>query len=231
MYCQTSISVQLESGNTRKCSPERLAAVEQVPELGPLVLGVPLPEGVAVAEEALLRPRLLLVAAPAAEGRVHLELAQRVQQRDRLQGVAAGVRARSPPRTRPASMESCTVRTSSSQPEPLRQPVAELDGLREVVPRVDVQQREGKSARPERLARQVHHHDRVLAAGEEQHGALELRRDLAHHVDGLALELGEVAAAVRARPRTGSRWRGFETACFGDRRCIRKARRGGHEGA
>ena len=49
-------------------------------------------------------------------------------------------------------------------------------------------QRERDAARPERLARQVREHDRVLAAAEQQHRALELGGDLADDVDRLGLE-------------------------------------------
>ena len=57
------------------------AGVEQIPQLGPLVLGVPLAEAVAEGEDALLGAGLLLVAARAPDGRVESALAQRVQQR------------------------------------------------------------------------------------------------------------------------------------------------------
>ena len=70
--------------------------------------------------------------------------------------------------------------------------VAELDHLGEVVAGVDVHQREREAAGPERLLRQAQQHDRVLAAGEQQHGPLELGRDLAHDVDRLGLERVEV---------------------------------------
>ena len=46
----------------------------------------------------------------------------------------------------------------------------------------------GKRAGPEGLLGQAQQHDRVLAAAEQQHGALELGGDLAHDVDGLGLE-------------------------------------------
>ncbi len=70
--------------------------------------------------------------------------------------------------------------------------VAVLDHLGEVVPGVDVHQREGEAAGAERLLGEAQQHDRVLPAGEEQHGTLELRCDLAHDVDCLGLELVEV---------------------------------------
>jgi hypothetical protein len=70
--------------------------------------------------------------------------------------------------------------------------VAELDDLREVVPGVDVHEREREPARPEGLLGQAQQHDRVLAAGEQQHGPLELGGDLAHDVDGLGLQGSQV---------------------------------------
>jgi hypothetical protein len=74
-------------------------------------------------------------------------------------------------------------------------PVAELDRLGEVVPRVDVHEREREAARAEGLFGQPEEDDRVLAAGEEQHGPLELGRDLAHDVDRLRLERVEMREA------------------------------------
>ena len=75
-------------------------------------------------------------------------------------------------------------------------PVAVLDDLGEVVAGVDVHQREREAAGPERLLGQAQQHDRVLAAGEQQHRALELRGDLAHDVDRLGLEGAQVDELV-----------------------------------
>src|SRR4051812_13677514 len=69
----------------------RLLAVEDVPQLGALVLRIPLTEYIAMREEALLGTRLFLVAPASAEGRVDFQLINRVEQRDRLQRVTAGV--------------------------------------------------------------------------------------------------------------------------------------------
>jgi hypothetical protein len=44
----------------------------------------------------------------------------------------------------------------------------------------------------ERLAGEVEEDGAVLAAGEQQHGTLQLSRDLADDVDGLRLEGAEV---------------------------------------
>ena len=55
----------------------------------------------------------------------------------------------------------------------------------------------GKRAGPEGLLGQAQQHDRVLAAGEQQHRALELRGDLAHDVDRFGFERVEVGELVR----------------------------------
>jgi hypothetical protein len=60
------------------------------------------------------------------------------------------------------------------------------------VPGVHVHDRERQAGRPERLLGQPQEHDRVLAAAEQEHGPLELGRDLAHHMDGLGLQLLEL---------------------------------------
>src|SRR5207244_2404369 len=69
------------------------ARVVEAPELGALVARIPLAEVVAVREDALLRARLLLVAARAAEERVEAELAHGVEQGHRLVRIAALVGA------------------------------------------------------------------------------------------------------------------------------------------
>ena len=53
--------------------------------------------------------------------------------------------------------------------------------------------------RRERLLGQAQHHDRVLAAGEEQHRPLELGHHLAHDEDALGLESVQMRDPVRAR--------------------------------
>src|SRR5690606_36168728 len=71
----------------------RLPAVEQVPQLGALVLRIPLAEAVAVGEKSFLGACLLLIAASAAKGRIDLELTERVEECDGLEAVAAGIGA------------------------------------------------------------------------------------------------------------------------------------------
>ena len=181
--------------------PERLAdvlvAVVEVPELGALVLRVPLPEAVAVGEEALLGAGLLLVAAPSAERGVVAVLVEGVQQRNDLEAIAARLRTGL---LHHAPAVDGVLHGRDLQPDAQLgdQLVAEGDRLGEVVPGVHVEQRERDRTRMERLAGEVDHQDRVLAAGEQKHGSLELSGDLAHHVDRLSFEGPEVGRAVGA---------------------------------
>src|SRR2546425_9396298 len=85
-------------------------------------------------------------------------------------------------------------------------PVAEFEGLGEVVPGVDVDDREWETAGPEGLLGQTQQDDRILATAEEDRRPLEDGRSLAEDVDRLGLELGEVRQAVTSgRRRAGHR--------------------------
>ncbi len=75
-------------------------------------------------------------------------------------------------------------------------PVSKPQNLRKVVARVDVHDRERDRSGTKSLLGKVQHDNRVLATGEEQHGALELRSDLAHDVGRLGLEHGELIESV-----------------------------------
>jgi hypothetical protein len=67
------------------------ARVVQIPQLGPLVLRVPLPGAVAEGIDALLGARLLFIAPRAAKGRIEVVVPQRIEQRLRLQQSAAAL--------------------------------------------------------------------------------------------------------------------------------------------
>ena len=69
------------------------AAVQQVPQLRPLVLGIPLALRVAQREDPLLGARSLLVAPSAAERGVEIARLERVEQRLGLEQSAAALRA------------------------------------------------------------------------------------------------------------------------------------------
>ena len=76
--------------------------------------------------------------------------------------------------------------------ELLHVPVAKLHRLAEVVARVHVHQRQRQLSRVKGLSREVRHHDRVFAGGEEQRRLLELGHGLADDEDRLGFELLEV---------------------------------------
>jgi hypothetical protein len=164
-----------------------VAAVVQAPQLRALVLRVPLPELVAEGVHPLLGPGLLLVATGAAECCVVAVLLDRVEQGDGLELVATrpgtGLLHRS------TAVDRLLDRGDDQlHPELGDATIAVLVDLVEVVSRVDVHHRERHLRRPERLLGEAQHHDGVLAAREEQHGALELGGDLTDDVDRLGLE-------------------------------------------
>ena len=118
-------------------------------------------------------------------------LLDRVEQRRGLQLVAAGEPAGL--LDDPARVDRVLHRGDDEPDTELGDPpVAEVDGLGEVVPGVDVHDGERDLRRPERLLGQPQHDDRVLAAGEQQHRPLELGGDLAEDVDGLGFEQVEL---------------------------------------
>ena len=169
----------------------RASPVEDVPEFGALVLGVPLAELVAVREEAFLGACLLLVAPCAADGRVEAVLLDGVEQRGGLQLVAAGVVARLLAHL-PCVNRFLNAAHYQARAESRHQLVAVGDGLGKVVAGVDVQKRKRDAGRIEGLARQMRHHYRVFAAREEDDRPLELLGHLAQDVDGLGLQLVEM---------------------------------------
>ena len=93
MYCQTSSSVQFDSGNTRMLSPLLMRLFSSFQSSGRWFFGSHWPLRVAQREDALLGPRAFLVAAGAAEGRVEVAGLERVEQRLRLEQPAAPLRA------------------------------------------------------------------------------------------------------------------------------------------
>ncbi len=94
--------------------------------------------------------------------------------------------------TRPLSIESWTLATISRAPgsATTRSRYSITSG--KLWPVSTCMTGNGKARRVERLAREVQQDRGVLAAGEQQHAALELGGHLADHVDGLRLECAEV---------------------------------------
>ena len=88
----------------------------------------------------------------------------------------------------PRSSPSWLVCTISVEPEPRRGRIAERDHLAEFPGGVDVQHRERRLCRVERLERQVQQDARILADRIHQHRVAELGRDLAQDADRLGFE-------------------------------------------
>jgi hypothetical protein len=176
--------------------PDALAVVDppvvERPQLGPLVLRVPLAEVVAEGEDPLLRPGLVLVPAGAAEDRGEPVLLQRVEQDRGLDPVAGAVRRLDHGAVVDGLLHA---RDHQLHAELLDPAVPEVEHLLEVVAGVHVHDRERDARRMERLLRQPEHGDGVLAAGEQQHRPLELGHHLADDEDGLGfqgLQLGQL---------------------------------------
>ena len=138
-------------------------AVEQIPKLGALVLGVPLAEIVAVGEEAFLGTGLFFVAPRPADARIELVFFDGVDERRRLEAVAARVRAG-------FFLDFAGVdgrldaADDETGAESFDEVVAELDRLGKVVSRVDVHERHWDASRCKGLRREVGHHDAVLSS-------------------------------------------------------------------
>ncbi len=172
----------------------RHAGVVQAPQLGALGLGVPLAELVAEREDALLGAGLLFVAAGAAHQRVELVLADGFQQRHGLGRVARiGFLAQAHGAALDRVLDMAHHQARAQLSHAL---VAEGDHFRIVVAGVDMHQRERQLdlavAQAEGLQRQVQHHDRVLAAREQQRRVAALGHHLADDVDRLGFEAVEV---------------------------------------
>ena len=168
--------------------------VVQVPQLGSLDGGIPLAELVPEAEDPLLGPGLLLVVAGSPEHGVETLLLDGPQQGEGLQAVAAGLRTGL--LDDPAGVD-VVLHAAHHQANPHfgHGQISEDDHVLEVVPGVDVHDREGQRRRPERLRCHVQHDDRILATGEEQDGPLEAGRHLPEDVHRLCFqgtEMGEL---------------------------------------
>ena len=167
-----------------------MAPVVQRPQLGPLVPWLPLTELVAHAEDTLLGPRSLLVAAAATEDGVMPALGDRIEQWHGLQRVPGAVGSLTEPTVIDVVLDGSDLEGGAVELDGL---VAELQHLGEVVAGVHVQHPEWDRSRPESLRRQVQHDDRVLATGEEHDRRGECGRDLTNDVNRLGLERLQLA--------------------------------------
>ena len=171
------------------------AAIVDVPELGALVLRVPLVAGIAEAEDALLRAALLLVAARAAECCVVAAFRERLLQGLGLHDVRVALCAVLERVDLVAHAFEVDL-LDELRADVLRELVPEGDHLLELERRVDVQERERDRRRIERLLRKSQHHAAVLADRVEHHRVLELGCDLSNDLDALVLELLEMCQLI-----------------------------------
>src|SRR3981189_2142856 len=119
--------------------------IKNVPQLWPLILRVPLPQGVAERVNSLFSPRLLLVPSRSSKRRVKAPFRKRVQKRLRLQQAAALLRSQ---RKRSSSRVQSFLILMDDQLRPNlpRIRVTKLDHLRKFVATVAMQQRKGNLA-------------------------------------------------------------------------------------
>ena len=162
-----------------------------VPELGRLVLVVPLELGVARREVALLGPRRVLVAADAGDQGVEaVGGRERLLQGDGLQLV--GDRDRVRRLVADPALARLEVRPDDQlEAVVLLRPDPEVQHLGELVGRVDVDDGEGHVA-AERLLGQPEEDVGVLAHRPEHRRLLEAVEGLAHQVDALRFEFVQV---------------------------------------
>jgi hypothetical protein len=175
------------------------ARVEQRPQLGPLLLGLPLAEAVAVAEDALLGAGLLLVAPRAADQAVEAVFLDGFQQRHGLVAVARFQRV--------GQAHVPRAMLSSTWPTTRRSPISATRWSRKAITSGKLWPvstcSSGKGRRPrsrsgaagralEGLLGQAQHHAGVLAAAEQQGRALEAGRHLAQDEDGFFFQRVQV---------------------------------------
>ncbi len=152
--------------------------------------------GIAEREDPLLCPAFLLVAPRPADRRVEPVLVERLLQRLGLHDLR--VQCRSGGDWVDAAVEPLLVDMHDQvEAEPLRGCVAERDHLAEFPGGVDVQQREGRLRRIERLQREVQQNARILADRVHQHRVAKLGRDLAQDRDRLRLQPSQMRRQLR----------------------------------
>ena len=170
------------------------SAVVEVPDLRPLVLGIPLAEAVAEAEEAFLGTGLLLIAAGSADAAIEAELLDGSQKDGDLELVAADL---SGSLDGGSFLKGLVDRADNELGmEFLGATIAELDELGKLVTGRHVEERHRNVRGAEGLLGKTEQTDRVLAAGEEDGGTLKLRGDLAHDVDRLRLKVIQVIEMI-----------------------------------
>ena len=196
IYCQISISVQLLMGKTRKCSPMMLAAVVEIPQFRALVLGIPL------AKASRWEKKRSLARAFSSSRRAPPRAASNLNSANASSSVTVCSALRlavGPVSSTARALVDGVLHRADDQlgaqfDRPVRHGMSRVSG--KLWPVSMCSSGKGDLAGVERLSRQVGHHDRVLAAGKEQHGPFKLGRDFAHHVDGFRFELFQMGTGV-----------------------------------
>src|SRR6187402_1157385 len=162
-----------------------------MPKLRPLPFRVPIMRGVAEGKYPLLGARLLLVAPRPAKGRIEMMALQRLLEALRLHDV--GVEGAAMGNWRDAVAHALLVDMHHEiDAETLRLAVAEGDHLAELPGGIDMEERERRLRRVERLHGEMHHDGGVLADRIEHDGMVELRHHLAHDLNAFRLELAQI---------------------------------------
>ena len=74
--------------------------------------------------------------------------------------------------------------------------VAKFDGLRKIVPSVNMDERKGDAGRVKRLTRKVRHDNGIFSSGKQQTRVFELRRSFAKNEYRFCLKLGKVTQII-----------------------------------
>ncbi len=185
MYCHTSSSVQLLMGNTRKCSPGCRRVLNSVHSSGRWALGCHWPK-----LSRWLKMRSLARAFSSSRRAPPIRASKR-NSSIASSSVTDWCTLRDSPgwarRTVPRAIEYLHAAHDQLGAQFLRAEVAEVGHLGEVVARVDHQERVGNAGLwlgAKGLFGALEHDQRILAAREQQGGALEGGGDFAQDEDG-----------------------------------------------
>lgn len=170
-------------------------AVEDVPEFGTLVFGVPLAEFVAVREEAFFGAGFFFVATGASDGGVELRFGNGVEEGDGLEGVATGVWA--------FFFDGFSgvdgvldFSDEEGEFEFFGELIAEAEDFGEIMPRIDMQNGKRNARGIKCFLREMDECDGIFSAGEHEDGTLELRDGFAQDEDGFVFQLLEMIKSV-----------------------------------
>jgi len=171
------------------------ARVVEVPDLGTLVLRIPLAKRIPKAEEPFLGAGLFLIAPRAADEAVELEFLGGGEQGGDLKAVAADLAGGGHGDARGDRI--LHLAHDQFAAEFLRATVPEFIQFGEVMAGVHVQERHRDVRRAEGLLGEAQEADGILAAREQDGGAFEFSRHFAHDVNAFRLEVLQVVEVIR----------------------------------